>query len=182
MTRLLDAGVEAIGENGYQATRVDDIVRIAGVSHGTFYLYFSNKEDLFRELAHRCADDMEALAAQLGEVTADEAGMDELRRWIGEYMRFYRAHGVVIRAWVEGQVADRRLAKLGRVSFGHVRDQFSRTFERSGRNARDAELRGAALLSMLERFGFLVTARDLGHDDDAVVDTLSAVAFRSFFA
>jgi AcrR family transcriptional regulator len=53
--KLLDAAVPALAESGYHATRVDDIVRIAGVSHGTFYLYFANKEDLFRTLAERGA-------------------------------------------------------------------------------------------------------------------------------
>ena len=41
-----------------------------------------------------------------------------------------------------------------------------------GRSERDAELRAAALLAMLERFAYLVTNRDLGWDDDTVLDTL----------
>ena len=50
MRRLLDAGMKAIDERGYHATRVQDVVDIANTSHGTFYLYFSNKEDLVRAL------------------------------------------------------------------------------------------------------------------------------------
>ena len=45
---LLEAGLAEFDERGFQAVRVDDIVRRAQISHGTFYLYFSNKEDLFR--------------------------------------------------------------------------------------------------------------------------------------
>ena len=48
MAKLLDAGLLVLTERGYHAARVDDIVRVADMSHGTFYLYFANKEDLFR--------------------------------------------------------------------------------------------------------------------------------------
>ena len=36
---------------GYHDARVDDIVAAAGVSHGSFYRYFENKDDFFRVLA-----------------------------------------------------------------------------------------------------------------------------------
>ncbi|MDQ6748557.1 MAG: TetR/AcrR family transcriptional regulator [Candidatus Dormibacteraeota bacterium] len=45
--RLLEAIVEVVAENGYAATRVSDIVARAGVSRGTFYQQFRDKEDCF---------------------------------------------------------------------------------------------------------------------------------------
>ncbi len=48
MRKLLDAAMVAFDNRGYHATRVNDVVEIAKTSHGTFYLYFSNKEDLLR--------------------------------------------------------------------------------------------------------------------------------------
>src|SRR5580700_7133512 len=55
MRKLLDAAMEAFDRRGYHATRVNDIVEIAKTSHGTFYLYFSNKEDLLRALVAEAA-------------------------------------------------------------------------------------------------------------------------------
>ena len=46
--KLLEAGLIEFEERGFSGVRVDDVVRRAGISHGTFYLYFANKEDLFR--------------------------------------------------------------------------------------------------------------------------------------
>ena len=46
--RLLEAGLAEFDERGFQAVRVDDIVRRARTSHGTFYLYFANKDDFFK--------------------------------------------------------------------------------------------------------------------------------------
>lgn len=182
MTRLLDAGTEALAEHGYQASRVDDVVRIAGVSHGTFYLYFENKEDLLRAMAHRCAGEMEALAGELGEVDHTDAGLAELRRWIGQFLALYRRHGVVIRSWAEGQVADRSLARLGATSFAHVTGRFAELLAAPGLDERALELRAAALLAMLERTAFLVTTREFGWEDATVLDALAATVHRGFFA
>src|SRR4051812_41437883 len=59
---LLDAGIEVFGSRGYHSARVDDIVKVAKTSHGTFYLYFANKEDLFRALALDVAEEVQRLA------------------------------------------------------------------------------------------------------------------------
>lgn len=45
---LLAAALNLFVERGYAATRLDDVAARAGVSKGTLYLYFSNKEDLFK--------------------------------------------------------------------------------------------------------------------------------------
>ncbi len=66
--RLLDAATVVLSDKGFHATRVDDIVRRARTSHGTFYLYFANKEDLFHALAVQCAEEMTGLAAELGPI------------------------------------------------------------------------------------------------------------------
>jgi len=45
---LLAAALDLFVERGYAATRLDDVAAKAGVSKGTLYLYFTNKEDLFK--------------------------------------------------------------------------------------------------------------------------------------
>ncbi len=42
------AALELFVERGYAATRLEDVASRAGVSKGTVYLYFANKEDLFK--------------------------------------------------------------------------------------------------------------------------------------
>lgn len=46
--RLLGAATRLFGQHGYHATTVPMIVAAAGSSTGSFYLYFRNKEDVFR--------------------------------------------------------------------------------------------------------------------------------------
>jgi AcrR family transcriptional regulator len=45
---ILAAALECFGERGFAASRLDDIARRAGVTKGTIYLYFPNKEELFK--------------------------------------------------------------------------------------------------------------------------------------
>jgi TetR/AcrR family transcriptional repressor of nem operon len=50
--------------DGYSATRVDDVIRKAGLSKGSFYHFFDSKETLgLAALEHYCADRVGRLAA-----------------------------------------------------------------------------------------------------------------------
>src|SRR2546421_10158606 len=82
MRKLLDAAMVVLDKRGYHAARVDDIVKVARTSHGTFYLYFSNKEDLFRALLADVGEEVYALTDTLGPVGPDDAGYRELRGWL----------------------------------------------------------------------------------------------------
>ena len=45
--RLQEGMIDAIGEKGYSATTVSDVIRRAGVSRKAFYEHFANKEECF---------------------------------------------------------------------------------------------------------------------------------------
>jgi AcrR family transcriptional regulator len=45
---LLAAAIDLFVERGFASTRLEDVARRAGVSKGTLYLYFENKEELFK--------------------------------------------------------------------------------------------------------------------------------------
>lgn len=47
---LLAAALQLFVERGYAATRLEDVATRAGVSKGTLYLYFENKESLFKSV------------------------------------------------------------------------------------------------------------------------------------
>ncbi|WP_375592019.1 TetR/AcrR family transcriptional regulator [Chitiniphilus eburneus] len=47
---ILEAALDVFAEKGYAAAKVEDIARHAGVTRGTPYLYFKNKEEIFAAL------------------------------------------------------------------------------------------------------------------------------------
>ncbi len=132
MRRLSDAGMRVFAERGYHQSRVDDIVRAARTSHGTFYLYFANKEDLLRTLAVDCAAAMEALAADVGPIDQGELGYAQLRDFLARFVTTYRRYGVVIRAWMEDQVSDREVDRLGVRAFTHIASALGQRMEENG--------------------------------------------------
>ena len=48
--QILNAALVEFGERGLASARLEDIAKRAGLSKGTIYLYFPNKEALFREM------------------------------------------------------------------------------------------------------------------------------------
>jgi AcrR family transcriptional regulator len=67
---LLAAALEQFVERGYAATRLEDVAKRAGVSKGTLYLYFANKEELFKAVVR------ENIVATIGEAEQDAAAFD----------------------------------------------------------------------------------------------------------
>ena|SRR5258705_2050207 len=47
---IITAALEVFAERGFSATKLEDVARRAGVTKGTIYLYFANKEALFKAL------------------------------------------------------------------------------------------------------------------------------------
>jgi AcrR family transcriptional regulator len=50
---IVAAALACFAERGFAATRLDDVAHRAGVTKGTLYLYFPNKEELFKAVVRR---------------------------------------------------------------------------------------------------------------------------------
>jgi AcrR family transcriptional regulator len=178
---LLDAGGQVFAAKGYFATRVDDIVKVARTSHGTFYLYFANKEDLFRALAGEVADAMRELAERMAPLRPGPAGKAELRAWIAQLSDLYEHYGPVIRAWTEAEIGGSEFGRLGT----DVLSQFTRVLYRRIAEVAPAELdAGVAsltLVAMLERLNYYVLSHQVRVERDAMIDTLARVMHASLF-
>lgn len=51
--QILKAAVAVFGDRGYANATISDIANEAGVAHGTVYLYFHNKAEIFQSLVSR---------------------------------------------------------------------------------------------------------------------------------
>ena len=174
LERLLDAGAAVFADRGYHAARVDDIVKAAKTSHGTFYLYFSSKQELFRAVAVEVAAEMVDLARNLPALDRDDAAADAaLRDWLDRFAGLYRRHGAFIRTWTEAEIADSEIGAIG----NELVTQFSRELARRVRTAApdlDPGVTAFALVSMIERTNYLVEGRRLHVDSIETIPTLAA--------
>lgn len=182
LRRLLDAGLRVFARRGYHAARVDDIVRAARTSHGTFYLYFANKEDLLRALAIDCAHELDDLADSIGPIGPDAAGRAELRAFLERFLGTYRRYGPVIRAWMEDQVGDRDIDRLGVKAFTAIGGRLAERMRGAPVPLESEPAAVGALMAMLERVSYGVASRRITADDTTLLDTLTTIVHRGFFA
>jgi AcrR family transcriptional regulator len=73
---LVDAAFAVFMDKGVAATSVDDIVEGAGVAKGTFYLYFTTKDDAVDAVAERVVDGV----VQVFETAAATLGLSPVER------------------------------------------------------------------------------------------------------
>jgi len=71
---IVDAAMDCFGRHGYRRTSMDEVAKEAGISRAALYLYFPNKEALFRAL---CEDVHDKLGIAAEGAAACEGTFEE---------------------------------------------------------------------------------------------------------
>jgi AcrR family transcriptional regulator len=194
--RLLDAGLAEFEETGLQATRVEDIVRRAKTSHGTFYLYFANKDDLFHTLLQDALHDMGLITDDFPVVTSNEAGRAALRQWVSRFSDTYAAHATVIRILSQAEIVGEEVYADGLQLLFRLSEAITQGMTAArkahakaetggdhGGQAEEppqhAELTALACLMMLERVNYLLSV-EVRLPREEMNDRLAAIIYASF--
>ncbi|MHB8438175.1 MAG: TetR/AcrR family transcriptional regulator [Acidimicrobiales bacterium] len=181
MRKLLDAAMVVFARRGYHAARVDDIVKVARTSHGTFYLYFSNKEDLLRALVAEAGEVVASLDSSLGTVSAEAEGWTALRAWMEQFSDAWQRYAPVLRAWTDLVMSDTELTAQAHAAAGGVARTLAHRIEEAGPHPGvDPNAAAEAVVSMLDRFHQL---RQFAGEpiDDVALDTLTTMVHRGLF-
>jgi AcrR family transcriptional regulator len=166
-------------QRGYANTRMSDIATAAGVSHGTVYTWFDDKEALLRALVDDIVTEVFAALAIGDEVPEPERRMLEANR---RYLAAYRRHGRMLEVVEEAAATDARyrdaLAGVRRDHVARVTHDIER-LQRAGVAERDVDpaVAAGALCAMVEGFGRHWYGRGeqavSTHDDETAVETLT---------
>jgi AcrR family transcriptional regulator len=175
LRKLLDAGIEVFAQRGYHAARVDDIVKLARTSHGTFYLYFANKEDLFGALTAEVATAIQELAEELPPLTAGPDGRALLRDWALRFSELYDRYGPVIVAWTEAEIGDSSFGRQGDDLIAQLTGVLIARIRVVAPTGIDATVAALALVAMIERLHYYAMTRQVRLVHDAMIDTLASV-------
>jgi AcrR family transcriptional regulator len=109
--RLLAAMLECVGEHGYAATTVPQVVARARVSRNAFYELFSDKLDCFRALCDELAEEIiqQLMPAEGSDwITALRSGTRSYLQWWQQRPSWSRTYLVEAAAAGPFAVADRR--------------------------------------------------------------------------
>jgi AcrR family transcriptional regulator len=83
---LLEAAIELFVQQGYAATRIDEVARRAGVAKGTVYVYYKDKEALFQAaVRHLIGPTVDRIEHAIDDFPGPSA--DLLRLMIGTFYR-----------------------------------------------------------------------------------------------
>lgn len=92
--QILDAAFAEFAQRGLAGARLDDIARRAGIAKGTIYLYFPNKDALFKEMVRTTTV---AALAEAEARTTDAVGVEaQLRRLASQWWTFLRTERVQV--------------------------------------------------------------------------------------
>src|SRR5690348_6156187 len=84
-SQILEAALDVFGEKGLAAARLDDIAKRARLAKGTIYLYFPNKDELFRAVIRSTlVAELERAESQLTTGTPEE----QLEEFVHGYWTF----------------------------------------------------------------------------------------------
>jgi AcrR family transcriptional regulator len=106
---LLDVACEVFEERGYLSTSVGAITERAATAHGTFYLYFKNKEDVFCQVMETVIVNELAASSSLPEGIEPRDGVE---RVIRGFVTAYRPRVGLWRAVLEGMLGSTRIREL----------------------------------------------------------------------
>jgi AcrR family transcriptional regulator len=153
LTALLESGRDVFVTRGYHNTRVDDLVTAAGVSHGAFYRYFRNKDELARILTARA---MRSVGGALIEIP-DLFGQDGLaitgvlRRWLRRIHAAQASEAAMMRVWVDAALQDPALRAESGPPLDWGRRRLSRYLHQRGFG--DVDMDAVVMVALLGVFG-----------------------------
>lgn len=107
--RILKAAEEAFGTLGYYRAGITDITRGAGVAQGTFYCYFSSKEDTLRELVRDMGHKVRAYLRRNVEAADDR--IDAEARGLNAFLDYVTENPWMYRVLQEAQFVDEAVYK-----------------------------------------------------------------------
>lgn len=170
-------------QRGLANVSVDEIVEEAGVSKGSFYVYFKRKEDVAPAIAFRRFD---ALKAELEQLPG--TAVEKLGRFLAGSVRCIQEQGLPIcKEWMKSAVSPADTHGPGMAKLAYDRSYITQALERAreaGELAGDADAERLAAVILAEYYGSVTLwsmtdgafpmCEHMGH----FADTLSAMLER----
>jgi len=172
--QILRSAEVMIGEQGFTAASIADITRHAKTALGTFYIYFSGKEDVFRELVLEMgqltrAVITKAVADAPNRLEAERAGLSAFLRFVAERPSLYR----IVE---EARFIDADAYKAYFTSFAKAyAAQLAEATEAGELRPGDPEVRAWALMGIAKILGERYVIWEGTSDIDEVVDKAFAM-------
>jgi AcrR family transcriptional regulator len=149
---ILAAAEQVMGAEGFSAASIAEITRRAETALGTFYIYFSSKEEVFHELVLEMGHVTRTMVA--GAIADAPDRLQAERAGLEAFLRFVAARPTLYRIVEEARFVDPPAYRAYFAGFGDAYATGLREAEARGEIAPgDAEVRAWALMGMAKALG-----------------------------
>ncbi len=185
LRRILNAALEVFEEKGYNGATVAEIISRAGIGHGTFWLYFHNKEDLLRYLLQEMVDEFEAFewyregdASIISMRTLEE--VEEVIRGVMEiFSRYATIHPLIVRAAMDSEEFWEALEGLNQPFVNIVEKKIREHLDRGLCSDLDPEIAARIMVNLLEYTNLQWLKGKREAERDALIHNLSVIIHRT---
>jgi len=159
-SQLLTAAREVFEERGYQAATVAAVTERAATAHGTFYLYFKNKDDAFTQVISGVIDELFRESGAAWSADPKHGVHSAIRG----FLEVFASHEGLWRALLEAMLGNSELEQPWLRLRRQFIERISRTIATSQQagwvRPIDPELTAIALGAMVEWYAFTYLVLD----------------------
>jgi AcrR family transcriptional regulator len=181
LVKLLDAAVAEFSAHGYHGSRVARVAKRAGTSHGTFYVYFKDKDDLLLAVLEGISAEVDAVLFNPPPFEPGRPGLAVVQAWVRQVCLLFQQHGGILAAVVDamGDDADPRIAARALENLIRCTGLLAERVRATGSPGIDPDLAAMCMYSLLERANNLVFTGVLHLSVEQLVDGIAEFMQRS---
>jgi AcrR family transcriptional regulator len=183
LAKLRDAAVAEFSAYGYHGARVARVAKRAGTSHGTFYVYFQDKNDLLLALQSEIIEEADELLERMPALEPGPDGWAALHAWLEEVCTVFLDQAPIRWAVLDALIedADPRISSRGLRAQRHWTTLLADRIRATGTTAIDPYLAAVCLINVLDNAVRSVFRSQLVVSRNELVDALTELFHRTVF-
>lgn len=125
--RIIEAGRETFTAKGFHDTKVSEIIARTGLGHGTFWLYFRDKEELLRTLVEEMLQQFvdENLADSLAPDGTESASLEGIEEIVSSIVKVFEENQALHQAILEAAMQSEEFAAI----YDQINLELARVFQ-----------------------------------------------------
>jgi len=185
LRRIVEAAGEVFAENGYDKATVAEIISLAGIGHGTFWLYFRNKDDLLGHMLQDMIGQFESLdwyredSMEGPPVRTPEEVEEIIRGVMGIFARYANIHPLIVRASLESEEFRQVLEEFNQPFVSIVEKKLHEHLDKGWCRDLDPGVTAQIIVTMLEYANLQWINRGLSSDRDDLIHNLSVIIYHT---
>lgn len=181
--KILDAAVEVFFGIGFMDAKVDNIVEKAGVSHGTYYIYFKNKKDVLWELVEKTFNILYETTEEPWQRGNTYISLEQSLRG---FFYMFKDHLKIIRVWKEVSLIDYAYMelwdKLTKKITLRIQKNIDHSIQQTVCRKVNSDIAAQALSGMVEHFAYVMFIKgETAYELEEVVKTLAELWYNSIY-